>query len=179
MDMQKLIQQLTDLESNKQLNESIDECGETMPAPEVDKSHPVTVNMNVSATGKEHVKDLLDMMKNAGLSDAGEVTPDQMPAMPMRHDIETFRGAVDAGDRPVGEEENLTDVEDEEETFANTYGDEKDDAQYQDTRHMTRDLAGGLNREKDGYPKAQDGDNAMRADFRKKLEDRLKEMMKK
>jgi len=33
--------------------------------------------------------------------------------------------------------------------------------EYQDHKHMTKDLSGGINREKKAYAKAQDGDNAM------------------
>jgi hypothetical protein len=35
---------------------------------------------------------------------------------------------------------------------------------YQDHKYMTKDLSGGLNREKKAYAKAQDGDNAMAVD---------------
>ena len=44
-----------------------------MPAPEMDKGNPVTVNVSMNASGKEHVADLLDMMKNAGLGGAEPV----------------------------------------------------------------------------------------------------------
>ena len=65
----------------KKLIESMDhieECGMTempaaMPAPEMDKGNPVTVNVSMNASGKEHVADLLDMMKNAGLGGAEPV----------------------------------------------------------------------------------------------------------
>ena len=55
---------------------------------------------------------------------------------------------------------------------------DENEEEYQDTAYMTKDIAGGINREKDAYPSAQPGDNAMKADIRKKLETRLKEMMK-
>ena len=35
------------------------------------------------------------------------------------------------------------------------------DPEYQDHKYMTKDLSGGINREKKAYAKAQDGDNAM------------------
>jgi len=68
MDMKKLIESM----------DHIEECGMTempaaMPAPEMDKGNPVTVNVSMNASGKEHVADLLDMMKNAGLGGAEPV----------------------------------------------------------------------------------------------------------
>jgi len=39
--------------------------------------------------------------------------------------------------------------------------DNEPNPEYQDHKHMTKDLSGGLNREKKAYAKAQDGDNAM------------------
>lgn len=184
MNMKNLIQQLTDLESTQQLNEGMEECGDGAPAQEQ------AVTMQVHATGTSHVTDLINMMKNAGLSDAGEVSQD---AMPMRQDIETFRGVVDAtpGDDEMNDEPEMdmtmdldtTAVESEHDDyeelddFANSYSDDSDQSEYKDTSYMTRDLSGGLNREKGSYPAAQDGDNAMAADFRSKLESRLKEMM--
>ena len=39
--------------------------------------------------------------------------------------------------------------------------DNEPDPEYQDHKHMTKDLSGGINREKKMYAKAQDGDNAM------------------
>ena len=71
MDMKKLIESM----------DHIEECGMTempampasLPAPEMDKGNPVTVNVSMNASGKEHVADLLDMMKNAGLGGAEPV----------------------------------------------------------------------------------------------------------
>jgi hypothetical protein len=39
--------------------------------------------------------------------------------------------------------------------------DNEPDPEYQDHKYMTKDLSGGINREKKAYAKAQDGDNAM------------------
>ena len=62
-----------------------------MGAPEMDKGNPVTMNVSMNASGKEHVEDLIDMMKNAGM-DAKEVSHDHMP---MRMDMERLRDLVD------------------------------------------------------------------------------------
>jgi len=76
----------------------IEECGMAEgpmgmapPAPE-DKGNPVTVNVSMNASGKEHVADLLDMMKNAGLGDAGPAA-DKM--MSPRMDMERLAGIMD------------------------------------------------------------------------------------
>ena len=186
MNMKNLIQQLTDLETNQKLNESLEECGDQTQTPQTE--HPVSVN--ITAAGKSHVNDLLGMMKNAGLENAEEVGDETV--MPMRHDIEKFRSAVDVtpgedemntapeftGDIELEKPALESNDEYEEEHFANAYSDDEDEEEYQDTAYMTKDIAGGINREKDAYPSAQPGDNAMKADIRKKLETRLKEMMK-
>ena len=83
----------------KKLLESLDECGameDGMPpmAPPMprDDGDPVSMNVSLNARGKEHVADLIDMMKNAGLKDAEPVSQEMMP---MRTDIERLRDIVD------------------------------------------------------------------------------------
>ena len=64
----------------------------TPPMPPEDKGNPVTVNVSMNASGKEHVADLLDMMKNAGLGGAEEVS---VKTLSPRMDMEKFRDIVD------------------------------------------------------------------------------------
>ena len=81
--------------------DNIEECGveeggmippaPTMP-PKMDDGDPVSMNVSLNARGKDHVQDLINMMKNAGLGDAKEVEPEMMP---MRTDIERLRDIVD------------------------------------------------------------------------------------
>ena len=220
----------------KKLLESIDqltECppmeGGAMPPAPMDQGDPVRMNVNISAAGKDHVADLIDMMKNAGLGDAKPVDAKMLSP---RLDMERLRGIVDEpregldeddnpemmdklqaiADGPDGEEELLMRMDqgigDEgmylrkiydkvsNKMFSKGYGDLDDpedfdkvhaevmqmfgikavplkdlqkqegydnepDPEYQDHEYMTKDLAGGLNREKKAYAKAQDGDNAM------------------
>ena len=66
-----------------------------MGAPEMDKGNPVTMNVSMNASGKEHVEDLIDMMKNAGMNDAKEVGGGDMPQLPMRMDMERLAGIMD------------------------------------------------------------------------------------
>jgi hypothetical protein len=239
----------------KKLLESLNECGmEQMPGQ--DSGAPVSMNISLNASGKEHVADLMAMMKNAGMGGAEEVSSQMMP---MRQDMESFRGMVDGDEGPSSpmpaiapemdgqdmDEETLTDAwstEDAQELqtlhgllmsavqgdrragarfedyidneFQEPSGDPVDgsrlfrklskmdqdgqintlhnlirdsnradvdgtdssmkkgemglegydnepDEEYQDTNYMTKDLAGGLNREKKSYKAAQSGDNAM------------------
>jgi hypothetical protein len=101
MNMKKLIESM----------DKIEECGMTeMPdmapaAPEMDKGNPVTVNVSMNASGKEHVADLLDMMKNAGLGDA-EPAGDAM--MSPRMDMERLSGIM--GEPKDGAEDDKMDL---------------------------------------------------------------------
>ena len=140
----------------------IEECGmdeggmpASLPAPEMDRGNPVTLNVSMNASGKEHVADLLDMMKNAGLGDA---KPAADAMLPMRMDMERLRGMMDEPgvEDPNEEMEPVEDEIDTEEGYDN-----EPDPEYQDHEYMTKDLSGGLNREKKAYAAAQDGDNAM------------------
>jgi hypothetical protein len=218
------------LESLDQINECPPmEAGAMPPAAPMDQGDPVRMNVNISAAGKDHVADLIDMMKNAGLGDA---KPAADAMMPMRMDMERLRDVVDGpregldeddnpemmsklqaiADGPDGEEElvmrmdlgvgdegmylrkmydkvsnkmfskgygDLDDPEDFDKVHAEVmqmFGikavplkdlqkqegyDNEPDPEYQDHKYMTKDLSGGINREKKAYAKAQDGDNAM------------------
>ena len=150
--MKDMIQRMTDLENQgkKPLNESrrIAECPpemaeNPMTAP-MDQGTPVSVNVNMSAAGKEHVEDLLSMMKSAGLDQAEPMKPDMMP---MRNDIERLRSIVDEPE--MEDEDDLEEYENEP------------DYEYSDHEKMTHDLSGGINRQKKSYADAEDGDNPM------------------
>ena len=86
----------------------IEECGMTempaiaAPAPEQHEGNPVTVNVNMNASGKEHVADLLGMMKNAGLGGAEPVSAKMLsPRMDMER-LSAMMGEPD--DEPEMEE---------------------------------------------------------------------------
>jgi hypothetical protein len=147
------------LESLDQLQECPPEMAEgpgMAPAP-MDQGNPVTMNINMNASGKDHVADLIDMMKNAGLGDA---KPAADAMMPMRQDMERLAAMMDEpGDEDPNEE--LEPVEDEVEEYANSPDGVEGDPEYSDHEKMTRDLSGGINREKKSFKAAQRGDNAM------------------
>ena len=143
------------LESIDQINECPPDMGEggMMPQAPMDQGDPVRMNVNISAAGKDHVADLIDMMKNAGLGDA---KPAADAMMPMRLDMERLKGIMDEPGMEDSNEE-MEPVEDEIDTDEG-YDNEPE---YQDHKYMTKDLSGGINREKKAYAAAQDGDNAM------------------
>jgi hypothetical protein len=175
MNMKDMIQRMTDIEAEKQqLNEN--EAGmppmdAPMSAPAMDQGNPVTINVSMNASGKEHVADLLDMMKNAGLNDAEPVSAKTLSP---RMDMERLAGIMDdpkiPGKDEVPGDEDTTDsscnddidADDESvEEFANSPEGSAGDPEYKDHHHMTKDLSGGINRKKKQYKAAQPGDNAM------------------
>ena len=145
--------------------DNIEECGmnasaDPMIAPQpADEGSPVTMNISLNASGEKNVSDLLNMMKNAGLKDAEPVTPAMMP---MRQDMERLNAIVgEPDDQPdmepsVGQEEIAMDDEGDVEGYDNA-----PDPEYGDHQMMTKDLSGGLNREKKMHKPAAGGDNAM------------------
>ena len=147
MDMKKLIESM----------DHIEECGMTempaaaLPAPEQHEGNPVTVNVSMNASGKEHVADLLDMMKNAGL---GGAEPVSAKTLSPRMDMERLSAMMgEPGDEP--EMEEIDDEIEVEGDYAN-----EPDAQYGDMSDAIPD-GNDLNRKKKSYAATQDGDNAM------------------
>ena len=148
--MKKLIESIT----------HIDECGmaegpmgamPSLPAPEQHEGNPVTVNVSMNASGKEHVADLLSMMKNAGLGGAEPVSAKMLSP---RMDMERLAGIMgDPEDEPEMEE-----VDDEIEVEGD-YANEPD-PEYGDMSDAIPD-GNDMHKKKKAYAAAQDGDNAM------------------
>ena len=137
----------------------IEECGMTempampasLPAPEMDRGNPVTMSVSLNASGKEHVDDLINMMKNAGMQAADPVSAKMLsPRMDMER-LSSIMGEPE--DEPEMEE-----VEDEIEVEGD-YANEPD-AEYGDMSDAIPD-GNDLNRKKKAYAATQDGDNAM------------------
>ena len=181
MDMNKLLGNLNAIEEGtfegpakqqsdqmKRILESFDAvegCGDpapapmSMPAPE-DKGQPVSMNVNLNASGKENVEDLMALIKAATEMDKPMLAP--MPkALPAPDQGEPEMSKLKAIMAPEMEEDEL-EVEGD---YAN-----EPEEEYKDTQYMTHDLAGGLNKEKKAYAKAQDGDNAMALEAKLKKE---------
>jgi len=111
MNMKKLIESMDHIEECGMVDEGPMGMAPPAMAPEMDKGNPVTVSVSMNASGKDHVADLLDMMKNAGLGSAEVVGA---PSLGMRGDMEKFRSAMDddpkiPGDAAAGD--SLTDEE--------------------------------------------------------------------
>ncbi len=159
------------------------------PQPQEDKGNPVTMNVSMNASGKDNVADLIDMMKNAGLNDAGEVSADMMP---MRTDMERLRDIVkgpkdmddlkpgmqdepcdDCGKQHMGASSCMDDVEADDEAVSE-YENEPEE-EYKSIDDVI-DSGDDLHRSKKAYPAAQDGDNAMAVeDDEDALEDSIRE----
>jgi len=144
------------LESINKVQEApIEECGDNMMASQEmpmssEGGQPVTVS--VTASGKENVNDLMDLIKLAGgNADAHDHLPmvqhDEpemdMPEKGQEMDMATMRAIMSAGD-----EREEAEAEDEVEEWSNSPLDSEGEEQYIDHEYMTRDLSGGLNREK-------------------------------
>lgn len=155
MNMKDMIQRMTDIEneSKQSLTESrrIQECPPNSPTVDSvgmnnNSGTPVSVNVNLTASGKEHVEELLSLMKSAGLEQSQPVSPEMMP---MRQDMDRLHSIV-----------NKPNMEDEElDEYAN-----EPDPEYSSHTKMTSDLSGGINRKKKSYKATQDGDNPMNVD---------------
>ena len=65
MDLKNLIQKMDSIESTQDLNESV---VNEMGYPE-NPGAPVSMNISLNASGKEHVADLIGMMNHAGIGD--------------------------------------------------------------------------------------------------------------
>jgi hypothetical protein len=122
----------------KKLLESLEECGmNEMPpmAPPVERHEgsPVSMNVNINASGKEHVEDLLSMMKNAGLQQAAPVDAKMLSP---RMDMERLRDLVDG---PEMEEEEIEAEEGYENEPEVTIGDIEDVTPDGDDLHRSKD----------------------------------------
>ena len=173
--------------------DNIEECGTNegmpmvppaLPQPEEDKGNPVTMNVSLNASGKDHVSDLINMMKNAGLKDAGEVSADMMPP---RLDMERLRGIVDGpkdmddlkpgmqgepcpkcGKVHIGMSACNDSMEMDDEAVSEY--DNEPDEQYGSIDDVI-DSGDDLHKSKKAYKATQDGDNPM------SLEDDIKEQL--
>ncbi len=198
--MKKLLGIVSD-DKQKQLNESIEECG-SMPSPSMPSPGNVSMSVNLNAQGVDNIKELLNLMSKA---DAPTRMSEPMampePGMDMPIKITSIKPAGSDGDRGMDQIKDLVRSAGIKKDFANEpeeayagldsvttdagggwqepkdpadirvkdpsgyqqaeeYANEPDE-KVSDHHTMIKDLAGGLNREKRQYPKAQDGDNAM------------------
>ena len=170
--MKDLLQKLTDLENTL---DSMD------PTPKEVKqiNEAASMSINMSGDTADDVARLAQIMRDGGAPDAGEMKPDMMPPMgppemgkmrdlvklapPM--DMDGMDGPPDMPsmgkpDMDKDDKDKLMGMGMEDDVEEAGY-DNSPEEEYKDHQYMTRDLSGGLNREKQQYAKAQDGDNAM------------------
>ena len=181
--MKDLLQKLADLEN------TLDSMDAT-PKEIKQINEAASMSINMSGETADDVARLVQIMQQGGAPDAGEMKPDMMPPMgppdmgkmrdlvkdlpPMDmdgpvgpgDDMNDLKpgiqkepcdacGKVHLGNSSCGGHEDV-DADVDEAGWANS-----PDEDYQDHEYMTKDLSGGINREKKAYAAAQDGDNAM------------------
>lgn len=131
--------------------ETVEECPPGM-GMKGDQPDHVNMNVNMSGAGEGGIRDLLNILKD--LSDNDNLPGPHGNDSSNDDDLDIILKT--AGAKPHSHD----DKEDEtEEAFQDATT--EPDAEYQDVEFMTKDLAGGLNRPKKAFAKAQDGDNAM------------------
>lgn len=149
----------------------MNECGMASMPPMEQQGSPVSMNISLNASGKDHVADLINMMKNAGLQAAQPVNPEMLP---MRMDMERLRGIVDgpemeADDGPKEPKHPQArdyyqggDDEDDEEDEIEVEGDyaNEPDVQYGDMSDAIPD-GDDLHKKKRSFKATAGGDNPM------------------
>jgi len=154
-----------------------------------------SMNVSMTADNASEVADLMALLKNAGMPDASPVS--DMPMSPSKglpaphdhehgghDDMKSMIALMGDDDAPCGEDCGCDSCATDEDSSSEEYDaivdewDNSPEEEYKDHNYMTKDLSGGLNREKKAYAKAQDGDNAMaveaiKSNLRKALEEAL------
>ena len=130
-------------------------------------------SMNISLTG-DSPQEVGDLFKVLGDKD---INPAPAPSLGMRGDIEKSMDIIKKMDGPKDGPMPMPSDMPKKLTMQDEPGDNEDyanspDEQHQDTKYMTKDLSGGLNKEKKTYPKVAGGDNPMA------LENKIKEELK-
>jgi len=130
-------------------------------------------SVSMSGDSADEVAQLVKLMNDAGAPEAAPVGPqpvdmpepvsvDGPPNMPPKADMITPKMMDDF---ETAEDEVIQD------DYAN-----KPDERYDDHEYMTKDLSGGLNRQKGAYADAEDGDNPMAVESN--LKEELSRMLK-
>ena len=160
--MKDLLAKLAELDKDiKTINETTNPLGET-------------ASMNISMTGDnaDEVAQLVNIMRTGNTPDAKAVSPMDMPPsdhMPMDKALSIVKMPMDGpmdmdgpADSPMDDMPRMGPKDDEaDEDMSGGFSSSttEPDEQYFDTQTMTRDLAGGINREKGQHAPAADGDN--------------------
>ena len=126
-----------------------------------DKKETVKESIQISTDSPQEASMMMQILKLAGVQQVDPAMINQEPEagqMPAHSDDDKMGSMQMAKMRDM-----MTAPAEEkaEETFANSMGDEKEEPKYQDTDTLVNTMSGGLNRKKQAFVKAQDGDNAM------------------
>ena len=138
-----------------------------------------SMNVSMTADNASEVADLMKLLKNAGMDDAKPVSDIMSPPMSMEPSMEPSMPSDNMSDFvkmiDKGEKQDLPGETScsscggthEEDSCSEEYDavidewDNSPEEEYKDANHMLNDLAGGINRPKKQFAKANDGDNAM------------------
>lgn len=164
------------------------DCGGNAKETKESVNEAASMNISMSGDNAGEVAELMKLMQNAGMPDAGPVM-----GMPHDHDSDCGCGSC-AGDdhaEPDGDEGPIValpmpkqgpDMAKMRDMVASSMDDKAEedyanepDEEYANVDYMTKDLSGGLNKQKKMYAKAQDGDNAMAVEELDKLSSSLKQ----
>ena len=147
--------------------QQVEECGmDEMPMQPPAMQEPedkVSMNVTLNARG-DAVEDLIKLM-------GGAATPQEAP---VRLPMPEPKALPDPHDAEMGDMKKMMKISSGEE-IENEDWDNSPEEEYADTKTMTKDLSGGINREKKAYAAAQDGDNPMAVDEAEELTKRIKE----
>jgi hypothetical protein len=142
MDMKKILNIVSEnkLESCGSMG-----LGDNIPQMSTPPVTPMTMSVNMNANGADQIKELLKLLSTQAETPMPSIV---MPtSAPVDDPVTKISGLL-----PEPAKKTFP----EKEEFVN-----QPDEKYSDHKLMTKDLAGGLNREKRQFKKAQDGDNAM------------------
>jgi len=151
--------------------QQVEECGmDEMPMQPPAMSQPeekVSMNVTLNARG-DAVEDLIRLMGGAKAPQDAPVhmPPPDMKMLPDPHDAEMGDMKKMMKISTDGPEMMDDDVEED--------WDNSPEEEYADTKTMTKDLSGGINREKKAYAATQDGDNPMAVEA-EELKNKIKE----
>ena len=155
------------------------------------KINEASMNISMNGDGADEVAALVKLLQNAGMSDAAPVSDIPMPmqkALPAPTDgHDDMKAMMSMVSEPMdgAEHDHGTDCgcdtcgeSSEEYDAVVSEWDNSPEEEYKDHSYMTKDLSGGINREKKQFAKANDGDNAMaveaiKSNLRKALEEAL------
>ena len=141
--MKELLEKLAELDR-------IDESTDPTPAEVKRIDEGASMNISMSGDSASEVASLLKIMQGGGAPDAKPVDMDMInPPMSKLKAIVGPKPPMDMKKDLMGDEESKEEW------------DNSPDEDYKDQHYMTKDLSGGINREKNQYKAANRGDNAM------------------